>query len=197
MVWAFLLLNPVLFLVMGKDDILFDYRIYNCEYGFKSDRLQQTILPIVLFFISALAPNILIVATTIPTLKYLTVARKNARRAQGSIPWQGALTVALTAVVYCISTLPFTFYKIVIAIVGENPESMFQVNYYRVSYFLLMWNIMSNFYIYTLTIKSFRRFLLSTVALSNYFTTENWKSITSVGGKVNTHYIASCASILL
>ena len=162
-VWIFLFLNPILFLVVDKNDLAFDYRIYTCEYRFQSETSDRIMFPLLLFFISALIPNILIVATTFPTLKYLALARRSAKRVKGSVPWQGALTVGLTSIVYCISTLPFTFYKILIGIgvMKEDPENMNQVNFYRASYFLLMMNLVFNFYIYILTIRSFRRFIYS------------------------------------
>ena len=151
----------ILFLVVDKNDVVFDYRIYTCIYGFEAKiwmKLRPVISIVVLFL-----PNIVIVATTIPTLKYLADARKSARRVQGSVPWQGAATVALTAVVYCVSTLPNFVYNISISFIKEDPTSLFQFRFYRVTEFLLMINIMSNFYIYTLTIKSFRRFVLSKI----------------------------------
>ena len=82
-----------------------------------------------------IVPNMVIIGTTIPTLKYLTSAMRSARRTRSSIPRQGTLTVSLT----------------------------FLATFYRGASFFLITNIMSNFYIYTLTIKSFRSFLLSKI----------------------------------
>ena len=36
-IWAFSLIFPILFFVVDKDDVHFDYRGYNCDYGYNSD----------------------------------------------------------------------------------------------------------------------------------------------------------------
>ena len=152
-------------LALYQDDVEFEYKIYACNYKFRAEIWQNLLLPIFSVF-TMFIPNIVIVATTIPTLKYLYTATRSARRAGGSVPWQGTLTVALTAVVYCISTLPFgiciSFFMVETDIKGPT----FRFHFYRISFFGLMINIMANFYIYALTIKSFRRFLFSKI-LSN------------------------------
>ena len=157
-IWAFALIFPILFFVVDKDDVHFDYRVYNCEYGYNSDAWKK-IIPII-GFIWSIVPNMIIVATTVPTLKFLADAGKSARRVGGSVPWQGNLTVALTAVVYCISTLPYIVYQIAISCM-KDPSELFIIFFYRLSSFLLMINVVANFYIYVLTIRSFRIFLFS------------------------------------
>ena len=152
----------VCMLVVDRSDVAFDYKNYACNYEFKADIWQKLLLPIFSIF-TMFIPNIVIVATTIPTLKYLYDAIKSARRAGGSVPWRGTVTVALTAIVYCVSSLPLCIYYILKDFVDEQLTSPFQFQYYRISYFVCMINIMSNFYIYTLTISSFRRFLLSKI----------------------------------
>ena len=159
LIWASSLTLPILFLIVDKDDVDFDYRQYRCEYGFRSSNWSM-IRPMAAFLLGFL-PNIVIVATTIPTLKYLIKARKSAQRVQGSVSWQGALTVTLTSAVYCISTLPFISYQFAEDFVGKNLSGSFRVHYYRISNFLMLINIVANFYLYILTIKSFRSFLLS------------------------------------
>ena len=147
-------------LVIDMKDVSFTYIVYSCYYGFTA-HTWKILVPIT-SIVTILTPNIVIVATTIPTLKYLYSARRSARRAGGSVPWQGTVTVALTAVVYCISTLPMFIYYI-----GKNfdtdPKGPFNVYYRRIAYFAFMINIMSNFYIYTMAIRSFRRFLFSKI----------------------------------
>ena len=111
------------------------------------------------------APPVVVISTTVPTMKYLITARKSARRFQGQIPLQGALTVALTAIINTISTLPYALHLILQQFIKgqESPSNWFHVKFARICTALLMINIMANFYIYSLTIKSFRRFLLSRV----------------------------------
>ena len=156
-------ISPVLFLVVDKNDVEFDYRTYTCDYMFKLNTSKKRVLHAASTLICLL--NFIIVGTTIPTLKYLADARKSARRVQGSIPWQGAVAVALTAVVYCISTLPSVIYYTLLALdfFQKSSASLLQIQFTRVAKFMQMINIVSNFYIYTLTIKSFRGYLLSRV----------------------------------
>ena len=154
---------PLLLLSVDKNDIIFDYKIYTCDYKFTAD-IWRTVTPI-MSIITIFIPNIVIVATTIPTLKYLYAASKSARRVQGSIPWQGALTVTVTGLVYCISAFP-----LFICYVGKGfvkSESFLLIQFYRIANFVSMINTVSNFYIYALTVKSFRRFLISKVLSLN------------------------------
>ena len=149
-------------LMVDKDDIELDYRVYSCQYMYTHD-IWKTLLPIMIT-IMMLIPNIVIVATTVPIL---VIARRYARRFGESIHWQGALPLALTAVVYCISTLPLFVYFIGSKFVLD---SKFKIEYYRISAYLATINIMSNFYIYALTINSFRGFLLfKIVSFTNLF----------------------------
>ena len=141
-----------------NDDVSFDFRIYACTYSYKSN-IWRNLMPILALIVLVL-PNTILIATTIPTLKYLYTASKSARRVQGSIPWQGAVTVSLTAIVYCISFLPLSIYYIGASFVETN---FFAVHLCRFAHFFSAINIMSNIYIYALTIKSFRRFLLSRI----------------------------------
>ena len=158
-IWIVPMVIPLLFLILDKDDVHFDYTTYNCAYGFNAEVFKKLITPIAIIF--TFFPNIIVVATTIPTLKYLYNARKSARQVKGTVPWQGALTVALTAVVYCISSLPNSVYFISKPFTGDDPTGPFQFHLHRISNYVSTINVISNFFIYTLTITSFRKFLLS------------------------------------
>ena len=162
-IWIIPTVVSVLCLVLDKDDVYFDYTTYNCAYGFNADAARKLIAPIAVIF--TFVPNIIVVATTVPTLKYLYDARKSARQVKGTVPWQGALTVALTAVVYCISSLPTSVHFISKPFTGHNPTGPFQFHLLRISQFVSMINVMSNFFIYTLTITSFRKFIFSRLSV--------------------------------
>ena len=157
LVWCSSTTFPFTFFAFGKDDIYFNPKTYLCDYKF-SARIWKTLLPII-SVLYGLVPNIVIIATTIPTLKYLLAARKSAQRVGGSVPWHGALTVVVTASVYLVSNLPMSINYLCVSFVDPSNRSFFAFS--RVSYFMSMINIMSNFYIYCLTVPSFRRFILS------------------------------------
>ena len=158
-IWACAAITPVLMVAIDSGDVHFDHTVFNCDYTFTASA-RRVMLPIIAFFVFIL-PNIIIIGTTIPTLRYIATARTSAKRIQGSVPHQGALTVVLTAGVFCISTLPSAIYYAGSAFAEGHPKGLFDLYFHRISYFVLKINVSSNFYIYTLTIKSFRRFLLS------------------------------------
>jgi hypothetical protein len=187
-------------LTVDKDDVAFDYKVYNCRYGFHED-IWKNILP-VMSILTFFLPNSVIVGTTIPTLKYLLAATKSARRVNRSMPWQGTLTVVLTAVVFCISTLPMFVFYFGQSFVNQDPTGPFFLHYFRFAGSISMINIMSNFYIYTLTIKSFRSFLLSKIrflfsipsvflrAIRNILSTGNFVYVKKLVAQIQKFYVS-------
>ena len=157
LVWCSSATFPLTFLAFGKDDIYFNPKTYLCDLKFSAS-IWKTLLPII-SVLYGLVPNIVIIATTIPTLKYLLAARKSAQRVGGSVPWHGALTVVVTAMVFLVSNLPMSIYYLCSSFVDPNNRFFFSLG--RVSYFMSMINIASNFYIYCFTVPSFRRFIFS------------------------------------
>jgi hypothetical protein len=159
-IWFLTLINPAIILALHEDDVNFDFRTYNCNFFATADVWNhlQPVLCLMYYF----APILVIICSTIPTLHYLATARKSARRVRGHAPRQGTLAVTLTAVVFCLSTLPEAVYYAV-SIFVQHPERPFQLHLYRIGFFVSLINIMSNFYIYALTIKSFRGFLLTKI----------------------------------
>ena len=78
------------------------------------------------------------------------------------------MTTVLTATVYCISVLPYFAY-----LVGENfraaddkTSSFFHVSFHRTAESFLYLNTISNFYIYILSVHSFRDFVCSRIQLA-------------------------------
>ena len=167
-VWITSLAYPGLMCILGKEDVSFDYRTYSCEYGWNSPTWKK-VTPVMFPVLIAIVPNAIMITTTVPTLKYLVAARKSAKRTRGSVPWQGALTVLLTAGVYCVSTLPVTVYFIGTPIIKAPTanDSAWDTNHFHLLYrygaYMAMINITSNFFIYALAITSFRSYLASQV----------------------------------
>ena len=157
--WILSPIYTVFFFMVDIDDVMFNYEIYSCSLVFNDKTWKM--MKLILSFIASVAPMLIIIGTTIPTLKYLSVARKSARRVGGNDPWQGALTVALTAILFVISFIPMSVYFIGKPFMKGDLTGPFFFHLRRISTFFTLINVMSNFFIYTLTIKSFRRFLLS------------------------------------
>ena len=70
------------------------------------------------------------------------------------------MTVVLTATVYTLSILPITVYLIVGLLLEKDPEpGPFFVEFFRVAISALNLNVLANFFVYSLTVTSFRSFL--------------------------------------
>ena len=138
-----------------------------------------------------LLPNPIVLVTAVPTLKHLVRARELARRVQGSIPKQGIWTVLLTAAVFCISTSPYLLYLTIATLtVEESPDAKpSHPQLHRITYFLGLLNIISNFYIYSRTIQSFRRFLLAYLSKAFALCHRILGSTTTAGEKSEIQYL--------
>ena len=110
-------------------------------------------------------PPFAVLLSTGVILHHLFEARRVSYRSGGTMRWQGMVTVSATALVFLVSTLPHVVsYFIFLAdpdrrmeLLAESYGMYLFLN--RVSYFFSYLNIMSNFYIYSLTVPSFRSFL--------------------------------------
>ena len=152
--WLGFALYSLVNLIKHKDILIFDYSTYEIDYHVSS---ESTLLPLM----RGSAYNIIlaiIILFSILTLRLLLRARNVSRTASGSVRWQGILTVVLTATVFSVSSLPYFIYLIAEPLVSE-PLPLLK----RISEYLSMLNLMSNFYIYCMTVPSFRKFLRSKV----------------------------------
>ena len=153
-------LAPILVDVLDGQDIFFSHRAYICCYAYTSDIWNWLRPSLAVFYM--LIPNCVVVATTVDLL---TIAKKVTQRGRDSLKWQGILTTVLTATVYFISFLPYPVSSVGEAIitVDDQSGSLFHTTFYRISTSLLFLNTISNFYIYNLSVYSFRDFIFSRV----------------------------------
>ena len=170
-IWLSALYYPVALFIVDKSDVYFDYRLYNCMYGYSSPKWKW-LQPIISIIIPVI-PNLVIVSTTI---LMLLEARKAVRLSHKHLRWQGILTAMLTAIVFTLAFLPYAIYFISEQFVAKNPSSpvkdLFYSQFYRVAIACTAINTMSNFFIYSLTVKSFRGFLCTRFYLVvSYFST--------------------------
>ena len=155
-IWVVSLAIPVMFLVVDRRNVLFDYRTSVCSYHF-TDKRWVLLKPLqALFFM--IIPNCVVVVVNVMLIVHLIKARQTAQRAGGTRRWQGIITTVLTATVYCISVLPYAIYRIAES-KSRDRTSFFHTHYLRISGVCLSLNTISNFYVYCLTIPSFREFL--------------------------------------
>ena len=155
-VWVVSLTIPAMFLLVDRADVVFDYRTNVCSYHFTSSRWK--LLKPIQALVFMVIPNFLVVACTILLVIHLIKARRSAKRCGGAQRWQGIMTTILTATVYCCSVLPYAVYRITESRFADR-QGFFHNEYLRLSGVCLSLNTISNFYIYCLTVSSFREFL--------------------------------------
>ena len=157
-IWVICISLPMLHLGIDKDDVIFDYRIYFCSYGY-TYAIWKILQPVCsLLFI--IAP---VVTVVISTVLILREARKAVSRTKENLRWQGVTTVVLTATVHLTAVFPIGIYFMAESFVGKNPDEpgLFHVEYFRFAAGILKLQILANFFIYSLTVTSFRRFLIT------------------------------------
>ena len=159
-IWVYSASFPLLLLMVDEQDVSFDYRDYACRYRFSSE-LWKTLRPIAGLFLSVL-PTLIVPITT---ALLIVEARKVAQRHRDSLRWQALMTVILTAVLFCVSVVPISLYSVLGYVVVEEYPGAFHVYYYRFAMSALSVNVMYNFYLYCLTVTSFRKFLIDRVVL--------------------------------
>ena len=157
-IWVVCISVPALHLGIDKDDVMFDYRAYFCTYGFTSTTWRIVMPVFVLLFL--IAPGITVIVSTVLILKE---ARKVVRKTKENLRWQGITTVVLTATVYVTAFLPVSIYYMVEPFVEKEQDrpGPFHLEFFRVANGILELHILSNFFIYSLTVASFRRFLVT------------------------------------
>ena len=159
-IWVVCIFNPVFHLGIDKDDVIFDYRVYTCLYKYTSP-IWKVVMP-VFTLIYLVIPGVTVVVSTVLLLRE---AKKAVRRTQETLRWQGTAPVVLTATVHITAFLPYSIYFLAERFVGKDPDEpgsgAFYIEFFRVANGVLMLHILSNFFIYSLTVASFRRFLAS------------------------------------
>ena len=142
----------LLYYQAGTAALYFNYSTYNCDIN--AEFLDSSLpAPLKNFLHSLLDTTVPICIYIIPALTsglMLWEARRVAGHHNQRLRWEGVMTVLLTCTVYYISFIPHTLTSAI-----KSRE------YFKFAEFLLNLNIISNFFIYTLTVKSFRTFLRS------------------------------------
>ena len=71
--------------------------------------------------------------------------------------------MCLNALIYTMSFLPYNLYFIAQPFVDKDPQNPgpFYLEYFKVANGFIILHVLSNFFVYSLTVESFRRFLLT------------------------------------
>ena len=131
-----------------SDDLHFAYEEYSCI-------CEIEILPAWLEWFDRCLWSVhmfLIIILLLTSVMLVVEARKAASKHQRAVRWQGILTVVVTGAVFVISFGPIVW-------MGVTPAVHYNTNTIRAANFLTNLNVMANFFIYALTVQSFREFL--------------------------------------
>lgn len=143
---------PISLIAKDTHDVFFDYRVYACNFNF-STPFTETVRQVTSFICLSLPSGFVVFST----VWLLMIARRITKRSYGNMKWQGILTAVGVATAFLISFVPYTVYHFLSAQFDNDPKSIF----HRIADGCLYLNTISNFYIYSLTIPSFKQFLLS------------------------------------
>ena len=157
-IWVYSSTLPLIFFVVERsDNIIFDYRCYFCISKL-SKNLWNWLAPLITAWFLAI-PNLVVVTVTILLLIHLFQAKRIAHRTRRTLRWRGFTSTLLVAVIYCISFFPYATFRIIESRSDDSQED-FLTKYYRISQSFISFNTISNFYIYLVTVPSFREFIL-------------------------------------
>ena len=168
-IWIFANIYPILRFILDKNGLVFSYISYNINFGLSSNSsIAERIVAYSFNVITEDIPTLTVVITICLTLLHLLKSRRLTKRSGGRLRWQGMATVIATASVYCIPIIPHRVSYYIAITVSQRSLRESSVN--RILELLTKLNIMSNFYIYSLTVASFREFIRSQVMLWGCFT---------------------------
>ena len=136
--------------------IYFDFITYNCYYDVE-DVASKAEVTWYTFIATSLVVilNAVLIGTSIALL---VVAKNAADRFRNSLRWEGITTVLATVAVYLLTTLPPLAEAIAVL-----AKYKFSMSASHAAYQLMRVAVMTNFFIYCLTVSSFREFLKSSI----------------------------------
>ena len=147
----------------GQNGMYFSYLDYNCDY-FLNEEVWTRAKYLVLCTTIGLAVLINVIITTFSSVMLLIEAKRAAARREQDLQWQGVTAVVLTAAIFGFTLLMVAAYYICNKFVtGRSDVQEHVVRYYRYMWYLTYVNTVTNFYIFTLTLSSFREFLKSSI----------------------------------
>ena len=161
-IWICANIYPILRFILDTDGLVFSYISYNINYGLSaSSSTAERTIAYTFTVLTVDLPTLGVMIAICLTLAQLFRAREQSRISRGRVRWQGIATVLATASVYCVSIIPHRVSYYVAISLERRYWSESNVN--RTLELLTKLNIVSNFYIYCLTVPSFRGFIRSKI----------------------------------
>lgn len=153
---------PVCHLIWDSNLFFFDYISYGLVV--EPSSIWSRKLMDVTMVVSFILPVVIVIISTLLILLYLMRSRRISNRVGGHVRWRGIGVVVATATVFTVSYIPFSVGYLAY-LFGRRSSQYLQseVIFSRVVVFLPTINIVGNFYIYYLSIPSFKVFVGCTV----------------------------------
>ena len=131
------------------------------SYGYDLNKLcpERVWIKSVVLIMEAVTELIMTISTVL-ILFHLSKARRVARRSGGRIPWQGVTTVVTTTTIFCVSVLPSTWVMTIHGAYYSDHVTELTDTLSWVANCCTGLNIMSNIYVYCLTVPSLMRFIV-------------------------------------
>ncbi|KAL5258342.1 hypothetical protein ACHWQZ_G008993 [Mnemiopsis leidyi] len=148
-----------------KKTINFSLYEYQCNYNMTSADLPQTYRSylIVSFPVISLLSYTLLIVTSI---LLLVIAKRAGGRAGSTLRWEGVVTVLLTVGVLLVSYFPLS-----VVVIAWLLEVRYSGTVWRAAAAMQYLNIVANFFIYPISVESFREFLKVRLnGVINFFT---------------------------
>jgi hypothetical protein len=165
-IWVYSAIFPLAATIKEKFDIYFSYLDYNCESFGEWKPVENLIYCIAVGF-SIFTSNVI---TVVCSVLLIVAAKRATERGLGELRWQGIMAVLITVAVHTAASLPFGIYFVGCQLAEDDPNNFFHVTLYRYALYIALLDTVANFYIYSLTLSSFREFLRSIVqALATNF----------------------------
>ena len=162
-IWLLCSIFPTAALAKDKTSLNFSYLTYTCDYSGDWKPTEAGVYIATVSFTILVCPTIV---TVVSSVVVLVVARRAARRLSEGLQWQGVMAILLTAAAHTLIALPLTTVYLYRAITGTplSPGSAF-LHAYRYAWFFSSLMLIVNFYIFALTLPSFRVYLGSRARL--------------------------------
>ena len=175
-IWTLCLVSPpqiTLFYITttAPNPVYFHNQTFTCNYNHQDCPEIFIIMTNIYLTLGLICGNLILISTSI---YFLFKAIKAATEHSRTLPWQGISTVTLTSISLICSFSP---YNIIRLTARENSD--YSAIVWRTCLYLQNINIVSNFFIYSLTVKSFKEFLQARfrVVLSYFFQTRRDENV--------------------
>ena len=159
-IWLLSAILPTVQFLVDKADIIFDTIIYRCKYSFSSPVWGRLLPP--LMMILFVIPNLIVIGTTISLLVVL-------KKARGRTSKNGVLTSLYVGGIYLLSSLPVTLYSFLYKnfehIMSPELRRFFEYHVFIFAFYVMFLNVMSNFFVYFVSLDSFNKLVKRIVFL--------------------------------